>query len=294
MCCGFGGGGVGRRFFFTPDPPPLKPPSLLLSAQRAGRAENIVGWYHSHPGYGCWLSGIDVGTQVSVRVCETERGEDERKKKQRDHPPTPHSHTQTIQQQFSDPFLAVVVDPHRTLAAGRVEVGAFRTYPEGARRAPRAAQPTPASSGRQTIPLAKVEDYGVHADAYYPLEVSVFASSQHARALRGLWARYWAATLAASPLAATAVLAEVQAADIADKLAACEGGLAASRAVASASVRGGGGDDRLADAAADAARLATEQAKGLASQAVKRLLFGRVGGGCGCGSGGGAAVAMKE
>ena len=173
-----------------------------------------------------------------------------------------------------------------------MEVGAFRTYPEGARRAPRAAQPPTASSGRQTIPLAKVEDYGVHADAYYPLEVSVFASSQHARALRGLWARYWAATLAASPLAATAILAEGQAADIADKLAACEGGFAASRAVALASVRGG--DDRLADAAADAARLATEQAKGLASQAVKRLLFGRVGGGCGGGSGNGVAVAMKE
>lgn len=206
------------------------------------------------------------------------------------HPSTP----QTIQQQFSDPFLAIVVDPHRTLAAGRVEIGAFRTYPEGA-RAPRAAAAS--SSSRQTIPLAKVEDYGVHADAYYPLDVAVFAPTPAARALRGLWARYWAATLAASPLAATAALAEGQAADIADKLAACEGGLAASRAVASTSARGGGGggDDRLAEAAADAARLATEQAKGLASQAVKRLLFGRVGG-CGADarSGGGGAVAMKE
>ena len=27
------------------------------------RPENVVGWYHSHPGYGCWLSGIDVQTQ---------------------------------------------------------------------------------------------------------------------------------------------------------------------------------------------------------------------------------------
>lgn len=23
----------------------------------------VVGWYHSHPSYGCWLSGIDVKTQ---------------------------------------------------------------------------------------------------------------------------------------------------------------------------------------------------------------------------------------
>lgn len=27
-----------------------------------------MGWYHSHPGYGCWLSGIDVGTQVVFSV----------------------------------------------------------------------------------------------------------------------------------------------------------------------------------------------------------------------------------
>jgi COP9 signalosome complex subunit 5 len=32
--------------------------------RKVGRLENVVGWYHSHPGYGCWLSGIDVGTQV--------------------------------------------------------------------------------------------------------------------------------------------------------------------------------------------------------------------------------------
>ena len=30
-----------------------------------GKVENICGWYHSHPGYGCWLSGIDVQTQMT-------------------------------------------------------------------------------------------------------------------------------------------------------------------------------------------------------------------------------------
>ena len=29
-----------------------------------------------------------------------------------------------------EPFLAIVVDPHRTVAAGKVEIGAFRTFPE--------------------------------------------------------------------------------------------------------------------------------------------------------------------
>eukprot|EP00887_Chlorella_sp_A99_P005540 scaffold1.g5540.t1 len=35
------------------------------TAQQSGRLENVVGWYHSHPGYGCWLSGIDVSTQTT-------------------------------------------------------------------------------------------------------------------------------------------------------------------------------------------------------------------------------------
>ncbi|EFI27819.1 hypothetical protein CC1G_14743 [Coprinopsis cinerea okayama7 len=39
-------------------------------SQKAGRLENAIGWYHSHPGYGCWLSEIDVNTQMTThRGC---------------------------------------------------------------------------------------------------------------------------------------------------------------------------------------------------------------------------------
>lgn len=85
----------------------------------------MVGWYHSHPGYGCWLSGIDVSTQM-------------------------------LNQQFQEPFLAVVIDPTRTVSAGKVEIGAFRTYPEGYK------PPDEPISEYQTIPLNKIEDFGVH------------------------------------------------------------------------------------------------------------------------------------
>ena len=40
-------------------------PQFQEAMQASGRRENIVGWYHSHPGYGCWLSGIDVTTQMT-------------------------------------------------------------------------------------------------------------------------------------------------------------------------------------------------------------------------------------
>ena len=31
------------------------------------RPEMVVGWYHSHPGFGCWLSGVDINTQQARR-----------------------------------------------------------------------------------------------------------------------------------------------------------------------------------------------------------------------------------
>ncbi|KEH17813.1 JAB1/Mov34/MPN/PAD-1 ubiquitin protease [Medicago truncatula] len=38
----------------------------IIMCNNAGRLENVVGWYHSHPGYGCWLSGIDVSTMKTA------------------------------------------------------------------------------------------------------------------------------------------------------------------------------------------------------------------------------------
>ena len=73
---------------------------FLGAAKESGRLENVLGWYHSHPGYGCWLSGIDVSTQM-------------------------------LNQQYQEPWLALVIDPHKTAATGKVEIGAFRTYPQG-------------------------------------------------------------------------------------------------------------------------------------------------------------------
>lgn len=45
--------------------PATRPAPSPAAPQESGRPENLVGWYHSHPGYGCWLSGIDVGTQMT-------------------------------------------------------------------------------------------------------------------------------------------------------------------------------------------------------------------------------------
>ncbi|KUI56955.1 COP9 signalosome complex subunit 5 [Cytospora mali] len=135
-----------------------------LCREQGARQENLVGWYHSHPGYGCWLSGIDVGTQHQWQT-------------------------------YNDPFVAVVIDPHRTISAGKVEIGAFRTYPEGHKPAGSSA-----SDGFQAVPLAKAEDFGAHASRYYSLEVETFKSTLEAHLLDLLWNKYWVQTLSANPL----------------------------------------------------------------------------------------------
>lgn len=36
---------------------------MLDMLKQTGRPEMVVGWYHSHPGFGCWLSSVDCNTQ---------------------------------------------------------------------------------------------------------------------------------------------------------------------------------------------------------------------------------------
>ncbi|ETO23496.1 hypothetical protein RFI_13682 [Reticulomyxa filosa] len=67
---------------------------MLDMLSQTGRPEMVVGWYHSHPGFGCWLSGTDVNTQQSF-------------------------------EQLNQRAVAVVVDPIQSVK-GKVVLDAFR------------------------------------------------------------------------------------------------------------------------------------------------------------------------
>ena len=67
---------------------------MLELLKQTGRAEMVVGWYHSHPGFGCWLSGVDMGTQQGF-------------------------------EQLNNRSVAVVVDPIQSVK-GKVVIDAFR------------------------------------------------------------------------------------------------------------------------------------------------------------------------
>lgn len=44
---------------------PVFQQEMMERLKQVGRNEIVVGWYHSHPGFGCWLSNVDVNTSQS-------------------------------------------------------------------------------------------------------------------------------------------------------------------------------------------------------------------------------------
>ena len=198
-----------------------------------GQLENAIGWYHSHPGYGCWLSGIDVATQAS-------------------------------NQSYSEPFLAIVIDPDRTISAGKVEIGAFRTYPESYK--PENPQP---DDGYQSIPLNKTEDFGAHADRYYSLEISHYKSTLDTSLLELLWNKYWVSTLTQSPLVTNREYSTRQMFDLGQKIRIAEKTVKQS----SRNIRIGAKDTSLEKIVKDSNKIAGEEERGLLAGDIKAKLF---------------------
>jgi 26S proteasome regulatory subunit N11 len=73
---------------------PVFQTNMLDMLKQTGRPEMVVGWYHSHPGFGCWLSGVDMNTQQSF-------------------------------EQLNQRAVAVVIDPVQSVK-GKVVIDAFR------------------------------------------------------------------------------------------------------------------------------------------------------------------------
>jgi COP9 signalosome complex subunit 5 len=213
----------------------------LQACRDQGKLENAVGWYHSHPGYGCWLSGIDVSTQAT-------------------------------QQTFSDPFLAVVIDPDRTISAGKVEIGAFRTYPENYKPADSVLD-----DGYQTIPLAKVEDFGAHSSRYYSLEISHFKSSLDTHLLELLWNKYWVQTLSQSPLFTNREYSSKQMLDLSSKIRQAGSGIARMNRQPAGPFAAKNIDTQLDKVLKDSNKISGEELTGLMAGEVKAKLFNGLG-----------------
>uniref|UniRef100_A0A2K6M296 COP9 signalosome complex subunit 5 n=1 Tax=Rhinopithecus bieti TaxID=61621 RepID=A0A2K6M296_RHIBE len=97
--------------------------------------------------------------------------------------------TRLLNKRFQEPFTAVVIDPTRTISAGKVNLDTFRTYPKGYK------PPDEGPSEYRTIPLNKIEDFGVHCRQYYASEVLYFKFSLGCKLLQFLWNKYWVGIL---------------------------------------------------------------------------------------------------
>lgn len=212
--------------------------TYVNAAKEVGRQENVIGWYHSHPGYGCWLSGIDVSTQL-------------------------------LNQSYQEPFVAIVIDPIRTMSSGKVNIGAFRTYPKGYK------PPDDGPSEYQTIPLHKIEDFGVHCNQYYSLDVSYFKSSLDKKLLDSLWNKYWVNTLSSSSLLTNAEYTTQQICDLSDKLETSES-LTCRAVVAQLDGADRKAEDKLSRVTRDSCKTTMEALHGLMAQIIKDRIFNQV------------------
>jgi len=116
------------------------------------RKEKFMGWYHSHPfDVGscshCYLSQTDISTQL-----QWQRAED------------PHG----------NPWLAIVIDPLRSLAKNVPELKAFRVYPPGYKSPILNECPDGTVLKEEQL---RLEKWGICWNRYYELEVEYFMSA---------------------------------------------------------------------------------------------------------------------
>jgi len=125
----------------------------LADMVETSRKESIFGWYHSHPfdvdeeKNHCFLSSTDLSTQLAWQNAEDGNG---------------------------NPFLAIVIDPLRSFAKNKAEIGAFRAYPPS-------YSPPPATApdfSHVTDESKCLEKWGSCWQRYYELQIEYFMSSQ--------------------------------------------------------------------------------------------------------------------
>lgn len=99
----------------------------------------VVGWYHSHPGFGCWLSGVDVNTQQSF-------------------------------EQLNPRSVAVVVDPIQSVR-GRVVIDAFRSINTQLLMLGQEPRQTTSNRGHLVMPSIQALIHGLNRH-YYSMPIA--------------------------------------------------------------------------------------------------------------------------
>lgn len=118
----------------------------------------VVGWYHSHPGFGCWLSGVDVNTQQSFEALNPRA-------------------------------VAVVIDPIQSVK-GKVVIDAFRCISPQTMMLGQEPRQTTSNLGHLNKPSIQALIHGLNRH-YYSMAISYRKSPLEEKMLLNLQKRGW-------------------------------------------------------------------------------------------------------
>lgn len=131
---------------------------MMDMLKQTGRDQMVVGWYHSHPGFGCWLSSVDVNTQKSF-------------------------------EQLNSRAVAVVVDPIQSVK-GKVVIDAFRLIDTGALINNQEPRQTTSNAGLLNKANIQALIHGLNRH-YYSLNIDYHKTPTETNMLMNLHKEQW-------------------------------------------------------------------------------------------------------
>eukprot|EP00803_Ostreobium_quekettii_P000289 evm.model.scf_766EXC.8 EVM.evm.TU.scf_766EXC.8 scf_766EXC:58595-60929(+) len=126
--------------------------------RQVGRPEIVVGWYHSHPGFGCWLSGVDMNTQQSFEA-------------------------------LNQRAVAVVIDPIQSVK-GKVVIDAFRLISPQTMMLGQEPRQTTSNVGHLNKPSIQALIHGLNRH-YYSIAINYRKNELEERMLLNLSKKRW-------------------------------------------------------------------------------------------------------
>ena len=137
---------------------PVFQAKMLDMLKQTGRPEMVVGWYHSHPGFGCWLSGVDINTQQSFEA-------------------------------LSERAVAVVIDPIQSVK-GKVVIDAFRLINPNMMVLGQEPRQTTSNLGHLQRPSIQALIHGLNRH-YYSISINYRKNSLEQKMLLNLNKKSW-------------------------------------------------------------------------------------------------------
>lgn len=139
---------------------------MLDMLKQTGRPEMVVGWYHSHPGFGCWLSSVDINTHQSFEALNRRA-------------------------------VAVVVDPIQSVR-GKVVIDAFRLINPQSLMLGQEPRQTTSNVGHLHRPTIQALIHGLNRH-YYSMPINYRMGELEQRMLLSLTRRKWTEGLEVRP-----------------------------------------------------------------------------------------------